>query len=154
MGKGGPDGRAARWGRGALVLALALAWAIAVPFMWKAVTTVPSAARLQEMQAKILHVPTPGTFLRTTAQSFAELAALAALLWPGWRRFWLARLALAFLLLAAWAVYTMPLEQTELEWVHHRWMVGADLLLLAAFATTVIARLAGAVRKGVLGGRG
>jgi hypothetical protein len=141
-------GRVGRWGRIALAVALALGWAIAVPFMWKAVTTVPSAARLQEMQSKILHVPTPATFLRTGLQSLAELAVLVALLWPWWRRLWLTRLALAFLALAVWAVATMPLEQTSLELVHYRWMVGADLLLLAAFVASVIARLAAAFRAG------
>jgi hypothetical protein len=138
----------ARWGRSALMLALGASWAIAVPFMWKAVTTVPSAARLQEMQSRILHVPTPSTFLRTSLQSLAELAVLVVLLWPGWRRLWLTRLAAAFLGLAFWAVATMPLERTRLEWVHHRWLAGAGLLLLAAFATSVIARVVGAVRRG------
>lgn len=113
--------------------------------MWKAVTTVPSAERLQAMQSRIMHVPSPATFLRLTAQSFGELLTVALLVWPWWRRAWLLRLAVAFIGLAAWAVVTVPLELTELEWVHHRWMVGADALLLLGFLASAVVRFAGAV---------
>lgn len=132
-----------RVGRIVLVAVLTLSWLIAVPYMWKSVTTVPSAARLQEMQSRILHVPSPTTFLRVAAQSLGELAVVAALLWPWWRRFWLGRLLLATLALFLWAVVTMPLEATELEWVHHRWMLGADAILVFG----VILSVAGALRR-------
>lgn len=131
-------------GRFLLLAALMVSWLVSVPYMWKSVTTVPSAARLQQMQSRIMHVPSPTTFLRTTGQSFVELAMVVALLWPWWRRFWLARLVLAFLGLALWAVVTVPLELTELEWVHHRWLVGADVLLLIALLATIGAGLVGA----------
>ncbi len=130
-----------------LAAALVLSWLASVPYMWKSVTTVPSAERLQEMQSRIMHVPTPATFLRTTGQSFVELAVVAALLWPWWRRFRLARLAVAFLGLAVWAVVTVPLELTELEWVHHRWLVGADALVLVALVVSVVASAVRAIRR-------
>ncbi len=139
----------ARLGLGARILlaaALVLSWLVSVPYMWKAVTTVPSAQRLQEMQSRIMHVPSPTTFLKLTGQSFVELLVVVVLAWPWWRRFWLARLVLAFLGLAAWAVVTVPLELTELEWVHHRWLVGADALLLIAVVAAILARLIRAVR--------
>ncbi len=139
-------------GRLLLVATLVVSWAVSVPYMWKSVTTVPSAQRLQEMQSRIMHVPSPTTFLKTTGQSFVELAVVVALLWPGWRRFWLARLVLAFLGLAVWAVVTVPLELTELEWVHHRWLVGADALLLIAIVATVVGRFLRLARGGRLGG--
>lgn len=135
-----------------LLLALVVSWAVAVPFMWKAVTTVPGAARLQEMQSKIMHVPSPATFVRVAAQSLAELVVLAIALWPWWRRLWMTRLLVAFLALGAWAVATMPLELTELEWIHHRWMVGVDVLLLVAFLATGAARTARAIARGPEGG--
>ncbi len=138
-------------GRLLLLAALVVSWLISVPFMWKSVTTVPSAQRLQAMQSRIMHVPSPATFLKLTGQSFVELAAVVALLWPWWRRFWLARLVLALLGLFAWAVLTLPLELTDLEWVHHRWLVGADVLVLIALGATVVTRLVGAVRR--VGGR-
>ncbi len=143
----GPAGGTGRLGRILLACALTIAWLVSVPFMWKAVSTVPSAARLQAMQSRIMHVPSPATFLRTTGRSFLELAGLLLLLWPGWRRLWLVRLLVAFLALAAWAVLTMPLELTELEWVHHRWLVGSDILLMVALVVTVTARIVGAVQR-------
>ena len=134
-------------GRGLLVAALTIAWLVSIPFMWRSVTTVPSAARLQEMQSRIMHVPSPATFLRTTGQSFGELAALVLLLWPGWRSLWLLRLTLVFLGLAFWSVLTVPLELTELERVHHAWLLGSAALVLLALVLTVTARIAGAIRR-------
>ncbi len=143
-----PDSRSfGSVGRLLLACALAISWLVSVPYMWKSVTTVPSAARLQAMQSRIVHVPSPTTFLRTTGQSFLELAVLVVLLWPTWRRFWLLRLVLAFLALLVWAVLTVPLELTELEWVHHRWLVGSDVVLLVAMLATVTARFMGAVQR-------
>ncbi len=134
-------------GRLLLLAALVVSWLVSVPYMWKSVTTVPSAARLQAMQSRIMHVPSPATFLKLTGQSFVELAILVALLWPWWRPFWLARLVVAVLGLFAWAVLTLPLELTDLEWVHHRWLVGADVLVLLALVASVVARFVGAVRS-------
>ncbi len=52
--------------RGRLLLgaALVVSWLVSVPYMWKSVTTVPSAERLQAMSSRIMHVPTHATFLR------------------------------------------------------------------------------------------
>jgi hypothetical protein len=130
-----------------LVAAIALAWAVSVPLMWHAVTTVPSAARLQAMSARVLHVPTPETFLRMTGRSLLELVVLGALLWPWWRRFWLVRLLLALLALAVYAVATVPLELTTLAQVHHQWLAAADVLLLIGVLATAAARLARALRR-------
>lgn len=140
-------GRVGATGRVLLVASLTIAWLVSIPFMWKSVTTVPSAARLQEMQSRIMHVPSPTTFLRTTGQSFVELLVLVLLLWPGWRRFWLLRLLLGFLALAFWSVMTVPLELTELERVHHAWLLGSDALLLLAIVLTITARIVGAVQR-------
>ncbi len=141
---------AARWGRIGrigLAAAVAVSWLVTVPFMWHAVTTVPSAQRLQAMSSRIMHVPSPTTFLRTTGQSLVELLALLLLLWPFWRPLWLTRLLVAFLALGLWAVATMPLELTNLEQVHHQWLVGCDVALLLALIVTMGARLAGAIRR-------
>jgi len=146
-----PPRRAVAW-RILLLAALVGSWLVSIPYMWKSVTTVPSAERLQAMSSRIMHVPTPVTFLRTTGQSFVELALVGLLVWPWWRRFWLARLVVAFLGLAVWAVVTVPLELTDLEWVHHRWLVGADALLLVALAVSVVAAFVGMMRR-LRGGR-
>lgn len=128
---------------------LVLLWLVALPLMWHSVSTVPSAERLHQMTSRIMHVPSPTTFLRTAGQSLIELLVLVAWLWPWWRRFWLRRLLAAFLALAVWAVATMPLELTELEQVHHQWLVACDLLLFVAIAVTATARLARAARSRV-----
>ena len=141
---------ATRWGRIGrigLAAAIAVSWLVAVPVMWHAVTTVPSAQRLQAMSSRIMHVPSPTTFLRTSGQSLVELLVLLLLLWPFWRRLWLTRLLVAFLALGTWAVLTMPLELTELEQVHHQWLVGCDVALLLAMVVTLLARIVGAVRR-------
>ncbi len=143
---GAAPGRLGAVGRVLLAATLTITWLISLPFMWKSVTTVPSAARLQEMQSRIMHVPSPTTFLRLTGQSFLELVVLLLLLWPGWRPFWLLRLLLAFLGLALWAVLTVPLELTELARVHHAWLLGSDAILLLAFVVSITAAVVGAVR--------
>ncbi len=136
-----------RLGRILLTAAIAVSWLVVVPLMWHAVSTVPSAARLQEMSSRILHVPTPTTFLRTAGQSLVELIVLLLLLWPLWRRLWLTRLLVAFLTLGIWAVLTMPLELTRLEQVHHQWLVGCDVALLVAIVVTILARVWQAIRR-------
>jgi hypothetical protein len=136
-----------RSGRIGLAAAVAASWLVAVPLMWRAVTTVPSAQRLQAMSSRIMHVPSPTTFLRTAGQSLVELLVLLLLLWPFWRRLWLARLLVAFLALGTWAVLTMPLELTTLEQVHHQWLVGCDVALFLAMVVTLLARIVGAVRR-------
>ncbi len=138
------------WGRvGRIVLtaAIAVSWLVTVPLMWHAVTTVPSAARLQAMSSRIMHVPTPTTFLRTTGQSLVELLVLLLLLWPFWRPLWLTRVLVAFLALGTWAVLTMPLELTNLEQVHHQWLVGCDVALLLAIVLAILARVWQAIRR-------
>ncbi len=137
---------AGRSGRIGLTLAIAASWLAAVPLMWRAVTTVPSAERLQAMSSRIMHVPSPTTFLRTGGQSLVELLLLLLLLWPFWRRLWLTRLLVAFLALGTWAVLTMPLELTTLEQVHHQWLVGCDVALLLAMVVTIGARVWRAIR--------
>ncbi len=127
--------------------ALVVLWLVAVPMMWHSVSTVPSAERLQQMSSRIMHVPSPTTFLRTAGQSLVELLVLLALIWPWWRRFWFWRLLAAFVALAVWAVATVPLELTELEQVHHQWMVACDALLFLALLLTATARLAGFARS-------
>ena len=127
--------------------ALVVLWLVAVPLMWHSVSTVPTAERLQQMTSRIMHVPSPRTFLRTTGQSLVELIVLLAVLWPWWRRFWLWRLLVTFLGWAIWAVVTMPLELTELEQVHHQWMVACDVLLFVGMVVTAAARLAGFARS-------
>lgn len=126
---------------------LVVLWAAAVPLMWHSVSTVPSAERLQAMSSRIMHVPSPTTFLRTAGQSLVELLVLVGLLWPWWRRFWPLRLLVAFIALAVWAVATVPLELTELEQVHHQWMVACDAVLLVGLVVTMIARAGATIRR-------
>jgi len=111
-------------------LALALSWVILLPFLWSAVTTLPSPERLG--QSRTVPIPTLGTFLRVMAVSAAELAVALTIIWPSWRRAYTLRLFAAATLLGVWFVFSAPMSLARLEWVHRRWLALLAFLLFAA----------------------
>lgn len=127
-----PAGRAVRIGFWVLLIA---GWLLAVWLMFDAMTTVPSAARLET--SRQVQIPSVRTFLAAAAFSGLELAVILALLWPWRGEFYATRLATAALALVTWFIITTPLDLSRLDWVHRRWlaamafaMAGALLLLL------------------------
>jgi hypothetical protein len=111
-------------------LALAVSWVILLPFLWAAVTTLPSPERLD--QTRTVAIPTLGSFLRVMAVSAAELAATLLIILPAWRRAYTLRLLGAAALLGVWFVFSTPMSLTRLEWVHRRWLAMLAFLLFAA----------------------
>lgn len=111
-------------------LGLAVSWVILLPFLWSAVTTLPSPERLD--QSRTVAIPTLGSFLRVMAVSAAELVAALLIIWPAWRRAYTLRLFGAAALLGVWFVFSAPMSLTRLEWVHRRWLALLAFLLFAA----------------------
>lgn len=113
-------------------LALAASWVVLLPFLWSAVSTLPSAERLE--QTRTVAIPSLGSFLRVMAMSAAELAVTLLLTWPTWRRAYTFRLLGAAALLGAWFVFSAPMSLTRLEWAHRRWLALLAFAVLAAGA--------------------
>ena len=129
---GGQRGRVAVWA------VLVLGWLVAVWFMWDALTTLPSAARLEE--SRLVAIPTVRTFWAAALFSGLELAVVMALLWP-WRPEWYAaRLGLAVLGLVTWFIMTTPMDLTRMDWVHRRWLVAMAATLLLVLVFLLLAR--------------
>ncbi|HEU5208446.1 MAG TPA: hypothetical protein VFU06_03460 [Longimicrobiales bacterium] len=111
-------------------LCLAVSWVILLPFLWSAVTTLPSPERLD--QSRTVAIPTLGSFLRVMAVSAAELVAALLIIWPAWRSAYTLRLFGAAALLGMWFVFSAPMSLTRLEWVHRRWLALLAFLQFAA----------------------
>lgn len=123
-----------RW----LVFALIVAsWPIMVLLMWRALWTVPDAAVLQS--PRMVPPPTLASFWLQTAMAAAEVAALAVLIWPRWRR-WGLRVGLAALALPAWFLATVPNGLTTVDQVHRRGLVALVVVVWVAAIVTPIAR--------------
>ena len=75
--------RATSRGRALLWLGVALSWIVLLPLLWSAVTTLPSAERLE--QTRTAAIPTLRTLVMVIALSAAEAAFALLLLWPRWR---------------------------------------------------------------------
>lgn len=119
-------------------LALVVSWAIMLPLLWSAVSTLPSPERLE--QTRTVPIPTLGSFLRVMAVSAVELAVTLVLIWPGWRRAYTLRLFGAAVLLGTWFVFTTPMALTRLEWVHRRWLALVAFVLLVAWTYSLLGR--------------
>lgn len=131
-----PETRVEAWARRGFWLLLVASWVVAVALMWEAMTTVPSAERLQE--TRLVEIPGPRRFFAAAAFSAMELAVVLAALWPWRPAYYGARLAVTGLAVLTWFVTTTPLDLSRMDWIHRRWlaflvlaMVGALVVLLA-----------------------
>jgi hypothetical protein len=136
----GGDAPAERWLRIAIWAVLAVSWVLAVAYMWDAMTTVPSAERLEE--SKVVGIPTPRTFFTSAIFSGMELAIVLAALWPGRPELYATRVGITGLGLVTWFIMTTPMDLTRMDWVHRRWLAFMVLVILAALVSLAILRLA------------
>ncbi len=141
-----------RWERRARVAfwaALAISWAVAVWYMWEAMSTVPSAERLQE--SRLVAIPTPRTFMTAVVFSAMELAVVLAVLWPWRPAYYASRLALASLAVLTWFLMTVPtsMQLSRMDWVHRRWLAFLALAPLVGLLAVGTYRLFRAARKPV-----
>lgn len=137
-----------RWERGGRVVLwaiLAVSWVVAVAFMWEAVTTVPSAERLEE--SKLVVIPTPQMFLTAAVFSGMELAVVLAALWPWRPGFYATRLAVTALALVTWFIMTTPMDLSRMDWVHRRWLAFQVVAVMAGLTVLLLYRLARAVSQ-------
>ena len=125
---------AVEWVRRGFWLLLVASWMVAVAYMWDAVTTIPSAERLQE--TRLVEIPGPRRLFTAVAFSALELAVVLAALWPWRPRYYATRLAVTALSVTAWFVSTTPLDLSRMDWVHRRWM--AFLVLAQVMALGVL----------------
>lgn len=123
---------AEEWVRRGFWLLLALSWAVAVWYMWDAMTTIPSAERLQE--TRMTEIPGPRRFFTAAAFSAMELAVVLAALWPWRPAYYATRLAISALAVLTWFITTTPLDLSRMDWVHRRWLfflIAAQVIALA-----------------------
>jgi hypothetical protein len=131
--------RLEHWARLGFWLALVGSWVVMVAHMWDALTTLPSAERLEESRMAV--IPTPRTFAAAAIFSALELGVVLVALWP-WRSGWYAaRLALAALGLITWFIITTPMGLSQMDWVHRRWLGVMILATAAALAVHLAYRL-------------
>lgn len=137
------ESRLSKWARRGFWLLLIASWAVAVWYMWQAMSTVPSAARLQE--TRLVEIPGPRRFFTATAFSAMELAVVLAVLWPWRTEYYASRLAIAALAIVTWFVSTTPLDLSRMDWVHRRWLAFLALATLVALAILLLHRAVRAV---------
>lgn len=125
---------------------LVAGWVVAVWFMWEALTTVPSAARLES--SRLLAIPTVRTFFAATLFSALELIVILGLLWPWRPQLYATRLAIAALALLTWFVITIPLDLTRMDRVHRIWLLGTAVATLAALLALLAGRAVRRLRPG------
>lgn len=136
--------RLAAWARLGFWLLLAASWIVAVWYMWEAVTTVPSAERLEE--TRLAEIPGPRRFFTAVAFSAMELSLVLALLWPRRPELYGTRLAVAAVAIVTWFLSTTPLALSRMDWVHRRWLAFLALVTVVALATLLVYRAASAFR--------
>ena len=134
-----PDPRGERVVRMAMWGLLVVSWIAAVAYMWDALTTVPSAERLEE--SKLVVIPTPQTFLTAVVFSGMELAVVLAALWPWRPGFFATRLAVTALALVTWFVMTTPMDLSRMDWVHRRWLAFQIVAVVAGLVVLLTYRL-------------
>ena len=139
----GPTARAERWTRLAFWLLLVVSWVVAVWYMWEAMTTIPSAERLQE--TRMAEIPGPRRFFAAMAFSGMELAVVLAALWPWRPAYYASRLAVAALAVLTWFIMTTPMGLSRMDWVHRRWLAFLVLAQVAALITILAYRAIRAV---------
>lgn len=128
-----------RWGRLGLCGLIVALWAVAVFFMWDALTTIPSAERLED--SRLVAIPTPRTFFAAAAFSAMELAVILVALWPGRPEYYASRLGVTTLVMITWFVTTTPMELSRMDWVHRRWLAVTIVVMLAGLAVLLGYRL-------------
>lgn len=138
-GSAGAAARVEGWGRLGLWGLLAVLWVIAVFYMWEALTTVPSADRLED--SKLVAIPTPRTFFAAATFSAMELALVLVALWPWRGEYYASRLSVTALVAIAWFITTTPMDLSRMDWVHRRWLAATILVLLAGLVTLLAYRL-------------
>lgn len=129
------------WTRRGFWLLLAVSWLVAVWYMWDAMTTIPSAERLQE--TRMAEIPGPRRFFTAAAFSAMELAVVLAALWPWRPGYYASRLAVTALGVLTWFVMTTPMGLSRMDWVHRRWLF---FLIAAQVAGLVVVLLYRALR--------
>lgn len=135
--------RIATWARTGVWLLLIVSWVAMVAHMWEALTTVPSAARVEESRMAV--IPTPRTFAAAVIFSALELCVVLAALWPWWPAYYPARLGLTAMALVTWFFITIPVGLSQMDWVHRRWLgfmiVATTAALVVDLAYRLLARL-------------
>jgi hypothetical protein len=138
-GPGRAVARLERWARLGFWGALIGSWVVMVAYMWDALTTIPSAERLEETRMAV--IPTPRTFAAAVIFSALELGVVLAALWP-WRPDWYAaRMAVAAMALITWFIITTPMGLSQMDWVHRRWLGFMILALAAGLVVHLVYRL-------------
>lgn len=138
----GGERRLERAGRIVLWAVVGGSWVVAVAYMWDALTTVPSAERLEE--SRLALIPTPRIFFTSAVFSAMELGIVLAALWPGWQRLYATRLAVTVLALSTWFIMTTPMDVNRMDWVHRRWLA---FMIVATFAGLIVLLSYRAVRR-------
>lgn len=119
-------------------LILALSWVVAVAYMWEAMSRVPSAERLET--SRLVHIPTPRTFMTAAIFSAMELGVVLAALWPWRPGFYASRLGATALALITWFIMTTPMSVSRMDWVHRRWLAFTTAAILLALVVLLVYR--------------
>jgi hypothetical protein len=137
--------RRERWVRLGFWVALIVSWLVMVAHLWDALTTLPSAERLE--QTRMAVIPTPRTFAAAVIFSALELGVALALLWPWRPAGYGARLAMTALGLVTWFIITTPMGLSQMDWVHRRWLafmiLATAVALFVQLAYDIVRRLTG-----------
>lgn len=131
------------WGRRAFWVLLLVSWVVAVVYMWKAMSTIPSAQRLQ--QTRLVEIPGPRRLFAAAAFSFMELAVVMAALWPWRPAYYGSRLAITTLAVLTWFIMTTPMDLSRMDWVHRRWLAWLVLAQAVALVGLLVYRWVGAL---------
>ena len=142
----GAPPRAAEWARQGFWLLLLASWAVMVAFMWDAMTTIPSAERLQE--SRLVAIPGPRRFFAAAAFSAMEVAVVLAALWPWRPAYYASRLAITALGVATWFLITVPPGLSDMDRVHRQWLAFLVLAQVAGLLVLLVYRGIRAVRDG------
>ena len=134
------DGVPVEWVRRGFWVLLALSWVVVVWYMWDAMTTIPSAERLQD--TRMAEIPGPRRFFTAAAFSGMEAAVILAALWPWRPAYYATRLAVTTLGVITWFVITTPLDLSRMDWVHRRWLAFLVVAQVAALGILLAYRLA------------
>jgi hypothetical protein len=114
-------------------------WVLAVVYMWEAMSTIPSAERLE--QTRLVEIPGPRRFFSAATFSLMELTVVLAALWPWRPAYYGTRLAVL-----TWFIMTTPMDLSRMDWVHRRWLAWLVLAQVVALVVLLIHRLVRGVR--------
>lgn len=131
--------RRVEWLRRGFWLLLLVSWVVAVVYMWEAMSTVPSAERLQ--QTRLVEIPGPRRFFSAATFSLMELGVVLAALWPWRTAYYATRLAITALGVVTWFIITTPMDLSRMDWIHRRWLAWLVLAQLAALVVLLAHRL-------------